>query len=375
MGKYEITGETGIFPMFDVCIIGVGGVVGCAIARELAQRGLSVAGVEKHKTACQETSGLNSRVIHSGFHEIPGTLKAGLAREGSRLIIEYAQQRRIQLLNTGMLIAVPHGSIRAGLWREADALWNLWRTGRRQQVVFTFVVTPGGIRKLAPIRAIGGIFIPSVCVIDLEAFVQSLADDAQAAGAKFFYGSEVTKITVGSGDHRIHTAGEEIHARILVNSAGLHAHTISEMAGGPKYDIEFIRGDYYELLGGIDRWGVRRLIYPATPPHSPSKGVHFGPRTDGRLYIGPSATPPSAPAPKQMFLDAARRFLPNVRDSDLQWAYAGVRPKRTSQNGKSDFTIRLDRATPPLVNLIGIDSPGLSSSMAIAQFVSRLLLT
>jgi glycerol-3-phosphate dehydrogenase len=361
--------------MFDVCIIGAGGVVGCAIARELSQRGLSVAGVEKHDTPYQETSGLNSRVIHSGFHEAAGTLKADLAREGSRIITQYAEQRGIKLLKTGMLIAVPYGSIRAGLWKEADALWNLWRQGRRHQILFTFIVTPGGIRKLAPVRAIGGIFIPSVCVIDLESFVDSLAHDARAAGAKFFFGSEVTEITVGSSDYRIPTTTGEIRARILVNSAGLHAHTVSKMAGGPDYDIEFIRGDYYEVIGGVERWNIRRLVYPATPPGSPSKGMHFGPRTDGKLYIGPSATPPSAPAPKQLFLEAAQRFIPHIRDSDLQWAYAGVRPKGASQNGKTDFTIRLDRKTPPLLNLIGIDSPGLSSSMAIAQFVARLLLT
>ena len=116
--------------MVDACIIGVGGIVGCAIARELAERGVSVAGIEKHDTACQETSGLNSRVIHSGFHEVPGTLKAELAREGSQLMIRYAGERGLKLLRTGMLIAVPHGSIRAGLWREADALFSLWRQGR-----------------------------------------------------------------------------------------------------------------------------------------------------------------------------------------------------------------------------------------------------
>jgi glycerol-3-phosphate dehydrogenase len=361
--------------MYDVCIIGIGGVVGCAIARELAQRGLSVAGVEKHETACRETSGLNSRVIHSGFHEVPGTLKADLARKGSELIVQYAEQRGIELLKTGMLIAVPHGSIQAGLWKEANALWNLWKQGRRQKVSFTFVVTPGGIRKLAPIRALGGIFIPSVCVIHLESFMASLAEDARAAGAQFYYGSEVTQISVGSADHRIQTSTGEIRARILVNSAGLHAHTISEIAGGPRYEIEFIRGDYYELIGGVERWGIRRLVYPAAPPRSPSKGVHFGPRTDGKLYIGPTATSPAEPAPKQVFIEAAQRFIPHIRDEDLQWAYAGVRPKRTAQNGKSDFTIRLDRATPPLLNLIGIDSPGLSSSMAIAQYVAQMLLT
>src|SRR5205823_2055878 len=162
---------------------------------------------------------------------------------------------------------------------------------------------------------------------------------------------------------------------VLINSAGLHAHDISIAAGGPKYDVEFVRGDYYELIGGIERWKIRTLVYPAMPPHSRSKGVHFGPRTDGRLYIGPSATPAPEQAPKYLFLEAARKFLPEIRDEDLQWAYAGIRPKGVTPNGKSDFTIRLDQAVPPLINLIGIDSPGLSASMAIARHVAEIVLT
>ncbi|PYR97623.1 MAG: hypothetical protein DMG15_17380 [Acidobacteria bacterium] len=360
--------------MFDAGIIGAG-IVGCAVARELAGRGLSVAAIEKHPTACQETSGLNSRVIHSGFHEIPGTLKARLAREGSRLIIRYAQKRGVNLLETGMLIAIPHGSIRAGLWREAGALWKLWTQGRQQNIPFRFVLTRGGVRHIAPIQAIGGIFIPSVCVIDLEGFMDGLVQDAQIAGARFFYGSEVVGIDVHSSHHVVRTTQGPVEARALINSAGLAAHELSRMAGGPSYEIEFIRGDYYELKGGIERWGIRTLVYPAMPPRSRSKGIHFGPRTDGRLYIGPSATPPSQPAPKRVFLEAGQQFLPRIGDEDLEWAYAGVRPKLTTDNGKSDFTIRLERPAPPFINLIGIDSPGLSASMGIAQYVAEMVLT
>jgi glycerol-3-phosphate dehydrogenase len=357
--------------MFDVGIIGAGGIVGCAIARELAGRGLSVAGIEKHPTVCQETSGLNSRVIHSGFHEIPGTLKASLAREGSQLMIRYAEEHGIKLLRTGMLIAIPYGGIRAGLWREADALWNLWRQGRRQGVAFQFVLTGGGIRHIAPIQALGGIFIPSVCVVDVEALVESLVRDAKDAGAQFFYNSEVVGLDIKASHHVVHTTQGALETRTLINSGGLSAHEISQMAGGPKYNVEFIRGDYYELKGGIERWGIRTLVYPAMPPHSRSKGIHFGPRTDGRLYLGPSATPASQPAPKSVFLEAARKFLPELHDDDMAWAYSGVRPKLPAPNGSSDFTIRLERSTPPLINLIGIDSPGLSASMGIARYVSE----
>jgi len=359
--------------MFDICVVGTGGIVGCAIARELARQGMSVAGIEKHSGTCQETSGLNSRVIHSGFHEAPGTLKAELAREGSALITQYADEHHIDMLQTGMLIAIPHGSIRAGLWREAGALWNLWRQGRRQGIPFHFVMTPGGIGQIAPIRALGGIFIPSVCVVNVESLAAAITEDAKAAGAQFLYEREVVGIDVAPSHHIIHTNSGKIEARILINSAGLNAHQISEMAGGPRYEIEFIRGDYYELKGGIEKWGIRTLVYPATPPRSRSKGIHFGPRTNGRLYIGPSATPVAQPAEKAVFLEAARKFLPDIRDEDLDWAYFGVRPKSRSAEDKADFMIRLDRSNPPLINLIGIDSPGLSASMGIARYVKKLM--
>ena len=342
--------------------------MGAAITRELAHAGLKVIAVEKHAKPCLEISGLNSRVIHSGFHEAPGTLKAELARNGSRLMIDYARHHEIPLLETGMLIAIPYGSMSAGLWKEAGALWHLWRQGRKQAIPFRFIVTPAGIRRLAPIEAMGGIFIPSVCVVDIERLVDSVISDAAAAGAEFLFGTEVNGITVTNSCHILQTNGPEIQAHALINSAGLYAHEISVMAGGSRYEMEFIRGDYYELAGGVQRWGIRTLIYPAMPPRSRSKGIHFGPRTDGHLYIGPSASPAPEQVPKEVFVKAARKFLPELRDDDLQWAYSGTRPK----HGK-DFTIRLERRSPPFINLIGIDSPGLSSSMAIARYVAKIV--
>jgi len=358
--------------MFDVSIIGAG-VVGCAIARELAQKSLSVALVEKHNTFCQETSGHNSNVIHSGFHETPGTLKAKLTLDGSRQILEYAERHSIPVLRTGMLIAIPAGSISAGLWKEAGALLHLWRQGRRQNLLFRFVMTRAGVRNIAPIYALGGIFIPSVCVIDVPSLVQSFLDEAKTAGAQLFFDSEVARIAVEEASHFVQTTSTDLKARVLINAAGLRAHEVSVMAGGPAYDIEFIRGDYYELIGGIARWNIRTLVYPAMPALARSKGIHFGPRTDGRLYLGPSATPVSQEPQKELFLEAARRFLPDIREEDLQWAYYGIRPKRPANKGASDFGIQLERLTPPLINLIGIDSPGLSASMAIAHRVAEIV--
>jgi glycerol-3-phosphate dehydrogenase len=365
---------------YDICIVGVGGVVGHAIARELALRRWSVAGLEKHSSAAQETSGRNSRVIHSGFHEIPGTLKAKLSLEGSELIVEYAKARHIKLLNTGMLIAVPYGALRDGLWKEGRALWNVWRGGRAQNIPFKFIPSSAGVKQLAPIRALGGIFIPSVCVIDLEHLIASLEQDSKAAGVQFFYDNEVVKIEAAGSTYVVTTLAMQLRARILINSAGLSAHDISSMAGGPQYAVEFLRGDYYEIRGGVDAWNIRTLVYPAMPRRSPSKGVHFGPRTDGRLFIGPNAFPvrdrsarDSDQTPKEVFLLAARKFLPELTEHDLRWSYCGIRPKSVGLDGNSDFIIRMDKINPLLINLIGIDSPGLSASLAIARHVARMV--
>src|SRR5262249_11901329 len=162
-----------------------------------------------------------------------------------------------------------------------------------------------------------GIFIPSVSVIDLETFVESLAADATTAGAQFFYGSEVVGISLEESIYVICTSNGNLKARVLINSAGLAAHRISSMAGCNEYAVEFIRGDYDELIGGVDRWNIRTLVYPAVPRHSLSKGIHFGPRTDGRLYIGPSATPASGePASKDVFVTAARKFVHDIDEKD-----------------------------------------------------------
>jgi L-2-hydroxyglutarate oxidase LhgO len=366
--------------MFDICIVGSGGLVGSAIARELALSNFSVVGIEKHTMACQETSGHNSCVIHSGFHEVPGTLKATLAREGSRLMLQYAEERGIKLLKTGMLIAVPHGSIRAGLWREMGDLWRLWKQSWLQDIPVEFAFTPRAVRRRAPVSALGGVFLPRVSVVDVKGVVASLGRDAVSRAAQFFYNHEAKEIHIDGPAHTITTTGGEIRARVIVNSAGLQAHEVSVMAGGPRYDIQFFRGDYYEIIGGVERWGIHTLVYPAMPRNSLSKGIHIGARTDGRLFIGPSAvrvadgtSRDADRAQKSLFLEAARKFLPAIRDHDLQWSYAGIRPKRIAGDGKADFTIRLERTDVPLINLIGIDSPGLSASLAIARRVREIV--
>jgi len=360
--------------LYDVCVIGVGGVVGSAIIRNLAARGLTVLGVERHDGPAREASGLNSRVIHSGFHEKPGTLKARLALAGSRMLLEYASAKGIPVLRTGMLIAVPRHAFRDGVWKEFGSVWRLWRGGRSHHIELRWMLSPRAVRRIAPIAAAGGIFIPSVCVVNVEELIASFQRDAIKSNAVLHYSTPVDHIERRPDRYIVHTGGRQRVARLLINSAGASANVISRMAGGPEYRLELIRGQYYELRGGIERWGIRTLVYPAVPPYSRSKGIHLGPRTDGRLFIGPDAEPAgSPPAPKQVFVDAAKKFLPELTPDDLEYSCEGIRPKYMTGKGASDFLIRLEGCSPPLINLIGIDSPGLSASMAIAKYVGDLL--
>jgi glycerol-3-phosphate dehydrogenase len=369
---------------YDICIVGAG-VVGCAIARELGSRRwqspLRILVVERHEQAGAETSGRNSGVLHSGIHERPGSLKARLAREGSALAVAYAEQRNVPLLRSGMTIAISREDIRRGLWREISMVRRLWMNAWRSRIRMSFV-TSAGLRTWEPnIRASCGIVIPSVSVIDSLAFVQALQQDSEAHGAEFSFKSRVTAIEEKGGAYLMTTDRRQFQVGCLINAAGLHADDIAALAlSSSKYSIRPLRGEYYEVVTASKKSLIRGLVYPALPPNATGKGMHFSPRPNGRLFVGPNEvavedksdyvsqkTPPGA------FVAALGRFLPALEESDLQWAYSGIRPRlMIGPEHSSDFIVSVDRETPLLINLVGIESPGLSAALALARHVTDL---
>src|SRR4029079_87907 len=225
--------ESNAMKTYDIGIVGAG-VVGCAIARELAgrrwQRPLRIITGERHERVAEETSGRNSGVLHSGIHERPGSLKARLAREGSAMAVAYAERRNIPLLRTGMVIAIAREDIRRGLWREASMLRRLWLNAWRSHIRMSFV-TPSGLRTLEPhLRASCGIVIPSVCVIDSPAFVHSLQQDSEASGVEFAFTNRVIGIEDDGSAYLITTDRQKLRATCLINAAGLHADDIAALA-------------------------------------------------------------------------------------------------------------------------------------------------
>jgi glycerol-3-phosphate dehydrogenase len=369
---------------YDVCIVGAG-VVGCAIARELMHRRwntpLRVVALEQHDRVGEETSSRNSGVLHSGIHEHPRSLKGQLAREGSALAVSYALQHGIPLLRTGMVIAISWEDVRRGLWREVSTLRRLWVNAWKTNIRVSFV-TPSGLRAWEPsLRTCAGIIIPSVSVIDSLAFVQSLRTESEATGAEFAFNNRVIGIDEDASAYVVTTDRQRIRAACLINAAGLHADDVATLAlHNKKYTIYPLRGEYYELVTLEKKGLIGRLVYPALPPQATGKGIHFSPRPNGQLFVGPNevaiqdkADYTSGKTPPGVFVEALQKFLPVLDECDLRWAYSGIRPcVMTGDRRKSDFIVSVDREDPPLINLVGIESPGLSAALALARHVGDL---
>lgn len=371
---------------YEIGVIGAG-VVGCAIARELAarrwDRPVRIIVLEAQGAAGTETSARNSGVLHSGIHEDPDSLKGRLAREGSGLAVAFAQRHRLPLLSTGMVIAVSWEDIRRGLWRETHSLWRLWRNARKAKIA-TRLLSPSGLRRWEPhLHAAFGIAIPSVCVIDSTALVHALQAEAASAGVRFAFNNRVVTIETASSSYRLTTAQERIEVSCLINAAGLYADDMAALAMPTKpYAIAPLRGEYYEIVSKRTKGLIHRLVYPALPAGSVGKGIHFSPRPNGRMYLGPNASSVCSKidyethkTPPEVFVQAVKKFLPELEVDDLQWAYAGIRPRIRPDplhGMKDDFVIAIDHEDPPLVNLIGIESPGLSASLAIGRHVADL---
>ncbi len=364
----------------DLAVIGAG-IVGCAIAENLASchPDKKVIVFEKLPRPGLEASQFNSGVLHSGFHENPKFIKAQLARRGSKMAIEHLRKSGFRTLDCGMIIAVSRKELLANLLAGALPFCSLLKRGLENKIHYQFL-TRFALKKLEPqLEALGGIYIPGVSVVDPGQFTDALFNRARQNGAAFFFNAEVKKMDLIGNSYRIVAGDNEFIADAVINSAGLYADEVAALAGFSGYRIFPWRGEYYEVVTE-KRSLIRHLVYPVVGRRALSKGIHFSPRVDGRLFVGPNARPvPSKKyytedkTPVDVFCNAARLFYPQIKEEDLKWGYSGIRPKLTADSGSSDFGIFIDRKLPPFVNLIGIDSPGLSSAMAIAEYVAGLL--
>ena len=252
-------------------------------------------------------------------------------------------------------------------------LRRLWVNAWKAKIPVSFV-TPRGLRAWEPnLHTCGGIVIPSVCVIDPLAFVQSLRADSEATGAEFAFNNRVIGIDEDAASYIVTTDRKKIRAACLLNAAGLYADDIASLAlHHKKYTIYPLRGEYYEVISPEKKSLIGRLVYPALPREATGKGIHFSPRPNGQLFVGPNEVAVrgktdymSQKTPPGMFIETLQKFLPALDERDLRWAYSGIRPcVMTGDRRKSDFIVAVDREDP-----LDMSATSLASRDALARLV------
>jgi L-2-hydroxyglutarate oxidase LhgO len=356
----------------DVAIIG-GGVAGLAAARAIAAPNLTVCLLERHPRPGMETSTHNSGVIHAGIYYPPGSLKARLCVEGQRRLYEYCEMRRVPHARTGKLIL--------GEGSERPALERLFNRGRENGATDLLLVEPDFVKRREPhVRPLPGIYSPSSGIVEAEALVRTLAADCNERGVLILHGTTLEAGERRGGDFELRTSREIFHARVVVNAAGLFADDVSRMLGGEHFRIYPARGEY-AVLTRSKRDLVDGLVYPLPLASGHGIGTHLTKTTGGDVLIGPTVRYQrrkddyeGGRRPVDAFLDETRHLLPEVTVDDLRLAGSGIRAKlHPPEDSFADFMIRSDRNQPKLIQVAGIDSPGLTACLAIGEMVGRLV--
>jgi L-2-hydroxyglutarate oxidase LhgO len=357
----------------DVAVIG-GGVTGLASALAIAKRGLSVCVLEKHPRPGLETSTHNSGVIHGGIYYPAGTLKSQLCIEGRPLLYEFCRTHRVAHEKCGKLIV-------ASDEREVPRLEKLYQTGVANGVEGLTMVDRAFVAKREPnIRAVAAIFSPETGIVEAEALVHALRRAGEAEGAIFLPGTKLAGAASGAEGVELRTERETILAATVVNAAGLYADEVSRMLGGDDFTIYPVRGEYAELVPS-KRSLVNALVYPLPHAAGHGLGVHVTRSTGGNIWFGPSVKYQERKddyendrLPVEDFAEAARELLPMLTVNDLRLSGSGIRPKlHPASESFADFMIRRDTQNPRVIHAAGIESPGLTSCLAIGAFVSRLV--
>jgi L-2-hydroxyglutarate oxidase LhgO len=369
--------------MADTGLTVVGaGVVGLAVAARLAPRHPGLVLLERRARPGTETSSRNSEVVHAGMYYPTGSLKARLCVEGNRRIHELGEGGRIPFRAIGKIIV-------AGEPGELPALEELLARGRANGVELT-MLSAEKTRALEPnVRAVGALLSPRTGIVSAHGLMDHFLGQARSADAIVQARTELIGVERRTGEYRLTVrTGDEVESftsERVVNAAGLEADTVAALAGidvdAAGYRLHYCKGNYFSVTGARSRL-VSRLVYPL--PGIVSLGTHAVLGLDGRLRFGPDVEylPDRLldygvdPGRRAAFGEAVRRLLPDVRDEELEPDIAGIRPKLQGPRGPfRDFVIAEEtaRGLPGFVDLVGIDSPGLTAAPAIAERVAEIL--
>jgi L-2-hydroxyglutarate oxidase LhgO len=368
--------EEAVTETADCVVIGAG-VVGLAVARALALAGREVIVLEAAEAIGTETSSRNSEVVHAGIYYVPGSLKGQLCVAGKKMLYRFCDEHGVTYNNCTKLIVSTSEAQHATLAAiRANAMGN--------GVDDLKFLTGAEARALEPnLRCVAALHSPSTGIVDSHGLMLACVGDMEARGGMIAFHSPVTGGRVVSDGVELEVGGADamrLRCRTVVNSAGLHAQAVARsIAGIPTQSIpptHYAKGNYFALAA---KPPFARLIYPVPEPGG--LGVHitidlagqarFGPDVEWIDRIDYSVDPHRA----DRFYAEVRRYWPDLPDNSLQPAYCGIRPKLGPAGMNSDFVIQgaAEHGVPGLVNLYGIESPGLTASLAIAERVAEMI--
>jgi L-2-hydroxyglutarate oxidase LhgO len=365
-----------------ITIIGAG-VIGLAVAEKLSEEHGNIFVIEKHATFGQETSSRNSEVIHAGIYYPMGSLKAKLCVRGKYMLYDYCRRYDIPHKNCGKLIV-------AATTEDVSVIKGIKENSARNGVELE-IIDPERIAELEPgIFALKALFSPSTGIIDTHSLMKRLESNFIIKGGQIAYGSEVTaikKLSEGFEVTLLDADGKQytFTTKILINSAGLTADKISEMAGmkDDSLKITFCKGEYFRVNPPKNKL-INRLVYPVPHENLEGIGIHVTVDMSGGVKLGPDVTWLKSNeydyrvdgSKQEAFWKSARKFLPFLEFDDISPDMAGIRPK-TQKPGEPvrDFYISEEssRGNPGFINLIGMESPGMTSCLAIAEYVSEIV--
>jgi L-2-hydroxyglutarate oxidase LhgO len=365
----------------DVVVAGAG-VVGIAVARALAQAGREVLVLDAAEGIGTGTSSRNSEVIHAGIYYPKDSLMARFCVQGRRMLYDFCRDRGVPFMNCGKLIVATSAE-------ENDKLAGIQARAEANGVEGMRVLTAAEAQAMEPnLACTGALLSPTTGVVDSHAYMLALQGEAEHAGAMFVFHSPVLSGRADTDGVEIEVGGAEpmaLRCRLFVNSAGLHAPALARaIAGMPRQLIPqeyYAKGNYFTLAG---RSPFSRLIYPVPVPGG--LGVHLTIDLGGQARFGPDVEwiEPDAhgaldyavdPRRSDSFYAAVRRYWPGLKDGALQPGYSGVRPKIVPKGAPAqDFVAQGGRVhgIPALVNLFGIESPGLTAAVALAEHVRKI---
>ncbi len=368
---------------FDVVVIGAG-VVGLAVARSLSKHVRKICVIEKNSTFGKETSSRNSEVIHSAIYYPINSLKSKLCLQGNKLLYKYCRKRNIRFENCGKLIIGSNVT-------DVNALKKLKENADTIGIKCTMLEN-NQIKKIEPlIMANYALKIDSTGVVDSHSFMASLENDLKRYEVDIAYKTCLEKIAKVEKGYNIlitnpDSTSSNISTNILVNCAGLYSSQVSSLLGinNPSYQAQFWKGSYFWVNNKLIE-SINNLIYPVPNASLDGLGIHTTKSIDGRVRVGPDAEYLGEnmdfnyfvdPLKKDLFFQSLKKYLPFLKIDDLEPDFSGIRPKLQKPGDKiKDFIIKNEKdcGFENFINIVGIESPGLTSSLAIGEYTNSII--